>query len=263
MKKIKAVVLSYDPQIGLAELLVKKYKSLGLSGYFEFLIPINTDKSRFEDNLLDVTYVKCLPDIISTMAALLDKCADDEWVFWAIDDRYPISLDKNLIKSIHHRITSGEFNNINGIKLLPWREQLCANTIDIEGVKFRRQKPVGMMGFWHHQYVKAKVLKDAFINCNIEQLNDIRLFNRYYHKQEALPFLNDIYVPESTLIKLGEPLCVGELTKNGVKELELLNCKVPDYVITDKVFGFYDVGLQLDRAPNAAKHVSLKEVGLE
>lgn len=259
---VKAVVLSYGAQIGLAELLVKRYNALGVGSDLEFLLPEN-GSDQYVPDFSNVRAVPCQADILSTMKALLGECEDDEWVFWAIDDRYPLDVDVNLFSSLLSMIKTDTLNGINGLKLLPWREQLSDNSISLAGVDFFKQEPVGMFGFWHHQFLRAKVLKDAFISCNVENYNEVRPFNKYYQKQKRLSFLENVYVSSLPIVKLGEPLWDGKLTRNGWLELKKNNCLIPDYEVVDRVLGFYDIDCQIDKDPNFPKKVTLADVGLD
>src|SRR5471030_2517505 len=90
--KVQALVLTFDEQIGFAELLVKRYDALWPSHPFEFLIPFQ-DSDRIPSSLRDhpnCRLVRAQRNVRSSMAALLDGIDDHDWLFWAIDDRYPI-----------------------------------------------------------------------------------------------------------------------------------------------------------------------------
>lgn len=160
---------------------------MGAGENLEFLIPINS-KNQFIPNIGNIKSVPCKSDILSTMSALLNECEENEWVLWAIDDRYPFAIEKEVFNNLVNTLEQNMYPDISGIKLLPWREQVEDHEIEISGVKFKKQKPFGMFGFWHHQFVKAKLLKDAFFRFNINSFYEVRPFNKYYQSQKTLPF---------------------------------------------------------------------------
>lgn len=262
MKKIKVLILTYDQQIGLAELVVKKYSSLGLAANLEFLIPVNSQNTKFNGQYDSVRFIPSKPDILSTMKALLDECDDDEWVYWGIDDRYPIEVERDSFNSIVTAVRNGLSRQVEGIKLLPWREELRDSSFEISGNEFFLQKPISMFGFWHHQFLRSKILKQAFFKYNKHSFNSVNSFNSYYQKMEKIPFFDNIYVSSRPIISLGEPLWCGKLTTNGVLELQGNNCSIPDYEKVDKVIGFLDVESQMKSSKGSPKLVSLDDVGL-
>jgi hypothetical protein len=85
-----------------------------------------------------------------------------------------------------------------------------------------------MTGFWLHQFVKAKVLREVFIDSD-EYSNDIRLLNNRFHKKHELHFLENVLVPKSSMVWFKEPLKQGRLTLNGIEDLKRFKCPVPEY----------------------------------
>lgn len=250
---MKALILSYDKQVGLAQLLVKSYDHFNVN-CFEFVMPINSELSRsyFENQ----NNVKCLisqSDILSSMQTVLQECSDEEWVYWAIDDRFLTDVELSKFKIIFEGIEAGLFDFANGIKLINWRETLTENSKVVGDLIFIKQQPKGMFGFWHHQFIKAKVLKQAFFEQNTLNINNIREFNNHYQRLDYLPFLENIFVCQSNVIALEEPLWNGKLTKNGMENLEHYNCKVPDYDVVDSVLGFKNFEEQIQNNPKQPK----------
>jgi hypothetical protein len=252
---MKALVLSYDKQIGLAQLLVKSYERFKVN-QFEFVVPINDITSRcfFESNQ-NVICRLSQSDILSSMKTVLDDCEDDEWVYWVIDDRFLTAVDLPVFNKVFDGINAGLFDFANGIKLINWRETLTNETAKLLGLTFIKQQPTGMFGFWHHQFLRAKVLKHAFFEQNTLAINNIREFNNHHHRQGHLAFLEDIYVCESNIIALEEPLWNGQLTKNGLEYLKRYDCKVPAYPVVDSVLGFKNFDEQIINNPKQPKYL--------
>lgn len=252
---MKAIVLSYDQQLGLAQLVCRSYFSLGIDT-IEFLIPVNeSSNDKYFSNFPSVTIVRTAPDILSTMSALLKHFDDKEWVFWCIDDRYPITMHVKVFSDVIQFIEKQPLFDISGIKLIAWRERVVEESFRLANCLFSRQEPIGMFGFWHHQFLRAKVLQDAFFNFNNKKLNSIREINQYYHSLGALAFLEDIYVPTKTIVSQAEPLVLGKLTHNGLMALKKFGCVLPKYDCVADNLAFYDYSEQLRNNPKRPKSV--------
>jgi hypothetical protein len=259
---MKAIVLSYDKQVGLAQLVIKAYQNMGVANYLEFLVPINQqDTRKYFDQFDNVRCIDSPEDIINTMRSLLEGIPDEEWVYWCIDDRYPLSVNPYEFERILELINKGDLAFANGIKLMHWREDLTNETKIINNIEFSKQESIGTMGFWHHHFLRAKVLRRFFLTDNIHNYNQIGRINRYQNKKEKLDFFDGYYVPmETTIATFGEPLTLGRLTKNGFKALEDNNCIVPDYECIDENMGFLDCDMQYNRTLRTAKILKDDEI---
>ncbi len=255
---MKAIVLSFDKQAGFAELAYKKYMALWPKCPFEFLIPVNNsakyESFSFFSKCKNVTLVDSPSDIRSTMNALLSDISDDEWVFWCIDDRFPIKiLDLPLLGAMVEMIESGNLDSLNGIKLFRWREDILEKTITINDMSFSFQQPHTLFGFWLHSFVKSKVLKQIFLTDELKQNYKISDITSFFHPKSKIDVFENTIVPQNDILLMGEPCIEGELTVNGYKELKQNNCPLPAYKITDQVKEF------LHKDVSAYKNVSSEQ----
>ena len=155
---------------------------------------------RTQDN---VTLVQTeLVKTESNMRSLLESMPDDEWVYWCCDDRYPIKIEQKDINSIFDEIHTQKFNSINAIRLIHWREQRDSQKeiFSIGQRNFFYQLPRTLMGFWHHQFIRAKVLKYIFLSYNLPECYTIPSIDYAFHYKSHLTCL------ENTLIVEGKPL---------------------------------------------------------
>jgi hypothetical protein len=233
---MKAIVLSYDKQVGLAELVVKSYLRLWKECPFQFMVPQNDDSSPHFDFLAkqkNVTLVRAPSSVRQTMSALLDGLDDNAWVYWCIDDRYPVEIDQPRIEMVFDFIASGAAEGLNGIKLTHWRETADTDRKDIwiGDRRFRFQVPHTTWGFWHHQFLKVKVLKEFFIASGSIGLPDSPpALNIYFHQLPMVDVFKSIVVPpEEPIVQFGETLLDGKLLENAFKALVEYTCPVPPY----------------------------------
>jgi len=238
---VKAIVLTHDPQIGLADLVVRAYRRLLGRDLFEFRIPVNGASARAR--MRGHACVHCVPSapaIQPSMAALLEGVRDEEWVYWAIDDRYPVRVDPGRFLPLHDAILQGTLDRADGIKLLRWREPLESGLLSTPAGHFQLQRKRCIWGFWHHHFLKGKVLKSAFLGERAAAAPMVRDLNRLL-QEFGWGELEQIYVPcDGPLVHLGEPLLRGRLTLNGVQALQAHGCEVPAYKVRNVHAHFYD-----------------------
>jgi hypothetical protein len=224
-----AIVLTFDEQIGFAELVYKKYMKLWPGCPFIFRIPYNSKKDNksygFFKPKSNVGLIKSESDIRSTMEALLQSIPDNQWIYWCIDDRFPISINVSSIQSIYDNLPKG--TSLNQVKLLRWREPLLNKKTNIGNLKFFKQVDGCFWGFWHHSFMKAGVLKKVFLSK--PKIKTPKHVNRYLMKGGGSVHLSNILVPERNIVTFGEPCIHSRLTRNGLIELKANDCPIPPY----------------------------------
>ena len=236
---MQAIVLTFDKQIGFAELLYKKYMELWPECPFNFRIAYNNN-NNIPDSLKgkeNVETIKTPSDIRSTMAGLLTDIDDDDWVYWCIDDRYPTFIDTDSMQSVYEFVQSGASAELNSVKLLNWHEQRLTSksTLKIKDKIFNFQvwRTRGhFWGFWHHRFIKAKTLKYIFLGNLLPEKYKIVDVQTIHSLKDAVirsAQENIIYPADDFIIKLGEPCVRGTLTLNGVEDLKKYNCLIPNY----------------------------------
>jgi hypothetical protein len=116
------------------------------------------------------------------------------------------------------------------VKLLHWREPLLDDAMAIGGTDFRCQAPGSRArGFWHHHFVRAGVLRAAFLGEDVAPHGLISIVNERIKASEQLVFGGTAYVPCRQLLSLGEPMIRGRLTRNGRTALKRMRCEAPSY----------------------------------
>ncbi len=95
--KIKAIVLTCDRFRAITRHLIFKYDHLWPDHPFVFHIPYQelggTDTQR-------VKYFTSPSDIKGTVLHLLAEIDDEEWIYWCVDDKYPIELPTDKVASL-------------------------------------------------------------------------------------------------------------------------------------------------------------------
>ena len=120
--KIKAIVLTCDRFRAITRHLIFKYDQLWPDHPFVFHIPYQelggTDTQR-------VKYFTSPSDIKGTVLHLLAEIDDEEWIYWCVDDKYPIELPTDKVASlISHAMRSPE---VDGFLFCRCRATLSSN----------------------------------------------------------------------------------------------------------------------------------------
>ena len=94
---MKAIVLTYDKYRRLTDHMILRYRQLWPDNPFTFRIPFqqlpDTDSAGLE-------YIPSPPAIKATVLTLLQDLDDREWIYWCIDDKYPVHIDVPAMQSV-------------------------------------------------------------------------------------------------------------------------------------------------------------------
>lgn len=236
------ILLTYDDQLGLAELVHKSYAALWPDMPVHFRLPYNGSAKGPAFEYLQAQerceFVSCGKGIIETMHALLADVEDSDWVYWCIDDRYPTWVDTGRCAAALDALSQLP-SDADELKLLHWKERLAGHAIDIGGERFLHQTPAERYwGFWHHHPVRARVLRSVFFRDEIMDPCTIAEINKAFKLSASQLFLGKALVPATPMLALAEPLRYGRLTLNGLADLERLDCEIPPYELLEQDIRF-------------------------
>jgi hypothetical protein len=114
---VKGIVLSFDPHLEIANLVVETYNQLWPDHRFQFRIPFTNRDPRSIFRAQNVEFISTPPDIRSTLESLLCNLPEHEFVFWCIDDRYPIEIFEPAVLRAVRDFASDAPGDIDSIKL--------------------------------------------------------------------------------------------------------------------------------------------------
>ena len=213
---------------------------------FIFRLPVN-DRRSYESmgyfrTQKNIEIIDAHHEIRKTMEVLIKDLSDEEWVYWCIDDRYPIDIrDPEYLSDLIEYLDSNELD-LNGIKLFHWREEIIKNKHrKILDRDYHLQSPYSIWGFWQHHFCKTKVLKSIFFSPKLPNPYRIRDINETFHlKKLYIPVMEKTLVPDDNNILFREPCFQGKLTANGLDDLKRNQCPVPPYQKVDIRVEFRD-----------------------
>jgi hypothetical protein len=114
---VKGIVLSFDPHLEIANLVVETYNRLWPDSGFQFRIPFTDRDPRAIFRAQNVEFISTPPDIRGTVESLLCDLPEHEFVFWCIDDRYPIEIFEPAVLRAVRDFASDAGGDVDSIKL--------------------------------------------------------------------------------------------------------------------------------------------------
>jgi len=209
---MKALVLTYDRNRCLTDHMIYRYRLLWPDHPFTFRIPYQEDAGRGEANR---EYIKTPKNIKQTVLALLAGIDDEEWIYWCIDDKYPIALDLPRVKSIVEWIGADD-PAVSGVlfcrpeKLLKQKFLTGKVVRGTNGIKYLERR--NYKKIWIHQFMRAGILRYLF-----ESFPDAILSAKemdHLKMRVTKPDDHRLFVTARNIATYGESTFRGMLTKN-------------------------------------------------
>ena len=240
--------------------MIQCYMNLWPDNPFEFLVPYQDEdvKLGFENKFgPKVRMVKSPSGIVDTVYTLLSDLNDDDWIFWCMDDRYPISLRLDEIKPIYDFINSTDSSEISALMYVnaPWcwlDKELYKSEYIIRnnGQTYLRRKGYRMI--WIHQFMRVKVLKTLFsyFPSNMKSAKNMD----YIMYQHSLPDDQKLYMLDHNAAIYGESTSRGLITKNCLASFQNKGIVLPaDFGVSNKTI-IQGTNTALDNAWYAIKY---------
>jgi len=224
---MNAIVLTYDRNTVLTEHMIKCYEELWPDHPFTFRIPFQDDKRCVPAPRRE--YIRSSPAIKATVLTLLQDLDDDEWIYWCIDDKYPIKLIVDAYNNIQKNI--GEMqSDIYAISLCRAKKLLDENFVSphplsLFNYKFLVRKTYHQI--WLHQFIRVESLRYLFSGFpeKIEKAADMV---NYIHAT-IKPDTQKLLVTDENLAVYGESSSAGILTENCFKSLKTKGFNMPNW----------------------------------
>lgn len=226
--KIKAIVLTCDRYRAITEHMIFQYDRLWPDHPFVFQVPyqklggVDTDR---------VKYLTVPSDIKGTVLQLLTGIDDEEWIYWCIDDKYPIQLVTGKIASlISNAMRSPE---VDGLLFCRCRATLNSPKLTLYPGKVKN--PFGDVYFerkawfqiWIHQILRAKVIRYLFSHLpdhiqSAKAMDDLK---------DGVPKLPEhrLFVTRENFAVFGESTRRGVITQNCYESMIAAGIEFPEW----------------------------------
>ncbi|HUS24339.1 MAG TPA: hypothetical protein VM369_05275 [Candidatus Binatia bacterium] len=211
---MKAIVLSCDRYRPLTEHMTFQYGRLWPDHPFVFRIPYQQlagrDDARHE-------YRQTPFAIKATVLALLEGLPDEEWIYWCIDDKYPVWLDLPRIRDAMQWAESQPTGAADGVLFCRARSVLSPRAFTGQQTHtagrqlLLRQKAYGQI--WVHQLLRVRVLRHLFA-CFPDAIPQAKSLDALL-RAVALPPDHALWVTSRNHAVFGESTQAGRLTANA------------------------------------------------
>jgi hypothetical protein len=225
-RKIKAIVLTWDRSRAMTQHMMLQYEKLWPDHPFVFQIPYQnlggTDTER-------TRYIKSPEPIRATVLQLLADVDDEEWVYWCIDDKYPIQLKtEKIARLISHATQSPKMSGLlfcrcRQLLRRPKRTLFPGKWRNPDGdIYFERR---GWFQIFIHQLLKAKVLRHLISHFPESGQRD---HDRLKHLIVKPPE-HRIFVTKENFAVFGESTQLGAITQNCYDSISTTNIELPEW----------------------------------
>ncbi|HEY2569479.1 MAG TPA: hypothetical protein VGI25_09180 [Candidatus Udaeobacter sp.] len=226
--KIKAIVLTCDRYRAIAEHMIFQYDRLWPDHPFVFQVPyqelggVDTDR---------VKYLAAPSDIKGTVLHLLEEIDDEEWIYWCIDDKYPIQLVTGKIACL----ISNAMRSPEADGLLFCRCRATLNSPKLTLYPGKVKNPFGDVYFerkawlqiWIHQILRAKVIRYLFSHLpdhisSAKEMDDLK---------DDVPKLPEhkLFVTRENFAVFGESTRRGVITQNCYESMIAAGIELPEW----------------------------------
>lgn len=227
---MKAIVLSFDDNHYLVDNMIQAYNRLWPDHPFIFRVPYQKNKDYLASKYgAQVEMIKSPPEIVKTMQTLVADIPADEWIYWSIDDKYPIRLDAKIANRYLQWVRDTNDVNCKGLVFhrawALWGDNVDeSDTIKTSfGRTLLRRK--SFRNFWLHQFYRASVVQDIVGGFDREP-NQAKQMNQWV--KIDIPDDQRLWVADKTIALYGESSSRGKLLANTVKSLTKNNIEIPE-----------------------------------
>ena len=226
--KIKAIVLTCDRYRAVTEHMILRYDRLWLDHPFVFHVPYQELGGLDTDR---VKYLAAPSDIKGTILHMLSEIDDEEWIYWCVDDKYPIQLVTDKIASlISHAMRSPE---VDGLMFCRCRATLNNPKLTLYPRKIKN--PFGdaylerkaWFQIWIHQILRAKVLRHLFLHLP-DHIPSAKAMDEF---KNDVPKLSEhrLFVTKENFAVFGESTRGGVITQNCYESMIAAGIELPEW----------------------------------
>ena len=223
---MKAVVLTCDRYRAITEHMILQYEKLWPNHPFVFRIPYQNLGGAATGR---TEFLKTPESIRETVLQLIADLDDDEWIYWCVDDKYPIRLmTEKIADLIAHAVRSPEVSGLLFCR--------CRVTLEDPERALYPQKSTNPFGdvyferkawfqIWIHQLLRVKVLRYLFTQMS-DRIPNAKVMDEMKDTIVKLPE-HRLFVTEENFAIFGESTHKGVITQNCYESIRRTNIELP------------------------------------
>ena len=225
---MKGIILTCDRYRAVTEHMIFKYDQLWPDHPFIFRIPYQELAGPPSDRR---EYIKTPPEIRATALQLIADLDDDEWIYWCVDDKYPIELVLPKIRTV--MANTDDLPEVSGLlfcrckalvrrpdeTLFPDERNNSSGDIFLERRSWNQ--------IWIHQLLKVKVLRYLFSQMP-NQIASAKLMDHLKDEIPKPPELR-LYVTKENYAVFGESTHKGTINQNCYDSIVTTSIELPKW----------------------------------
>ena len=225
---MKAIVLSYEKYRRLTDHMIHMYAELWPDNPFTFCIPCQKVPGKSGSGR---KYLLSPADIKGTVLALLEGLDEQEWVYWCIDDKYPVNINVRAVQAVFKWVHEVNNPSVDGVlccrpKKLMKQKRLTGKRLATDtGITLLERKNYKCI--WIHQFLRVRVLRHLFESFP-DRIPDAKAMDRLKDQIDK-PADHRLFVTEHTLTVLGESTTRGVITENCYRSMLQHGLPLPDW----------------------------------
>jgi hypothetical protein len=227
-QRIKAIVLSYDRNRILTEHMMVQYERIWPTHPFIFHIPYQELGGVDNDR---ATYIQTPKPIKATVMRLIENLPDEEWIYWCMDDRYPITLRTETIERMlgnalgNPRMDGLLFCRCRSLLRKPKQTLYGREYVDGDGTVYYRRR--GWRQIWIHQMMRVGVLRHLFAHLP-DELPNANAMDKLKH-EVVMPRHFRLFVTKNNFAVFGESTRRGKITQNCYESISATGRRLPEW----------------------------------
>jgi hypothetical protein len=229
---MKAIVQTYDRNSVITEHMIRCYEELWPGHPFTFRIPFQ-DPGRCVE-MGNREYIQTDPGIKKTVLGLLQDLDDEEWIYWCIDDKYPVKLDVAIANEIYEMILGGVSEDVCAVMFCNPGSKFQSMHLVGEPIPFGPARLIQRQNYnriWLHQFARVRLIRHLFRQFP-EQVPYAKLLDDYVAVINK-PAIHRTYMTESGHAVFGESMSRGNLTRNCHDSLLSHGFSIPSNMLTE------------------------------
>jgi hypothetical protein len=225
---MKAIVLTCDRYRAVTEHMIHKYKELWPDHPFVFRIPYQELGGHATAS---TEYVETPPAIRETVLQLIANLADEDWIYWCVDDKYPIQL---VLGKINQLMTDA-INSPDMSGLIFCRGKALLRKPEVTLYPEERRNSLGDVylerkgwhQIWIHQLLRVKVLRHLFSHMP-KEIASAKLMDQLKDEVPKLPE-HRLFVTMENFAVFGESTHKGTLNQNCYESIRKTDIALPKW----------------------------------
>ena len=219
--KIKAIVLTYDRNHIITEHMLRCYQNVWPNNPFVFHIPYQDPKICVPAS--NKVYTETPASFRLTVLGLLNNIPAEEWVYWCVDDKYPIKINTSIFDHIYNSLNSLP-SDIASVLLCRAKKLLqdeYVKEFQYPQLQIEFLERVTFHQFWAHQFIRVKLLRRIFnampdtIEMPTDMVKHLHKIQLFPHEKLLVSKVNNIVFGESTAKRVLTENCKLSLQENG------------------------------------------------